>query len=158
PGRGQGDRQPSRWVAPRPWGTTHRDRRPHNRPPTRPRPRRRPPRTSGCWFAACSPVSCCPSTVQPTFTSNEPQRRRQVRHARVRSRRTVAPCRHMDMGDYWSSVLLIAALLLLNAVFAGSEIALISLREGQLRQLERRGGRTARTLVRLARVPNRLPA
>lgn len=62
------------------------------------------------------------------------------------------------MGDYWSSVLLIAALLLLNAVFAGSEIALISLREGQLRQLERRGGRTARTLVRLARDPNRFLA
>lgn len=41
---------------------------------------------------------------------------------------------------------------------AGSEIALISLREGQLRQLERRGGAGARTLVRLARDPNRFLA
>ncbi|MFD0855294.1 CNNM domain-containing protein, partial [Actinomadura adrarensis] len=44
------------------------------------------------------------------------------------------------MGDYWLTVALVAVLILLNAVFAGSEIALISLREGQLRQLDRRGG------------------
>ena len=59
------------------------------------------------------------------------------------------------MGTYWFDIALIAVLMLLNAVFAGSEIALISLREGQLRQLERRGGRRAHTLVRLARDPNR---
>ncbi|MGV0837125.1 hemolysin family protein [Mycolicibacterium thermoresistibile] len=53
---------------------------------------------------------------------------------------------------------MITALLLINAVFAGSEIALISLREGQLRQLERRGGRTATILVGLARDPNRFLA
>ncbi|MFC5745771.1 hemolysin family protein [Actinomadura rugatobispora] len=62
------------------------------------------------------------------------------------------------MGDYWLTVALVALLILLNAVFAGSEIALISLREGQLRQLERRGGAGARTLVRLARDPNRFLA
>lgn len=59
------------------------------------------------------------------------------------------------MSGYWLDVALIAVLVMVNAVFAGSEIALISLREGQLRVLERRGTRRDRTLVRLARDPNR---
>lgn len=50
---------------------------------------------------------------------------------------------------------LITVLLLLNGLFAGSEIALVSLREGQLRALERTAGRRERALVRLARDPNR---
>ncbi|MCH9735336.1 MAG: hemolysin family protein [Actinomycetia bacterium] len=62
------------------------------------------------------------------------------------------------MGVYLFDIALISALVLVNAVFSGSEIALISLREGQLRQLERRGGRGARTLVALARDPNRFLA
>jgi putative hemolysin len=53
---------------------------------------------------------------------------------------------------------LVAVLVLLNAVFAGSEMALISLREGQLRSLERDRRPSARTLVRLARDPNRFLA
>ncbi|MCY7288639.1 MAG: hemolysin family protein [Cryobacterium sp.] len=53
---------------------------------------------------------------------------------------------------------LIGFLILLNAVFAGSEMALISLRPGQLKQLEREGGRRAMRLVRLARDPNRFLA
>jgi CBS domain containing-hemolysin-like protein len=59
------------------------------------------------------------------------------------------------MGQYWVDVALIAMLMLVNGAFAGSEIALISLREGQLRALERRATRRDRTLVRLARDPNR---
>lgn len=62
------------------------------------------------------------------------------------------------MDGYLLNIALIGALVLLNALFAGSEIALISLREGQLKQLERRGGAGARTLVRLARDPNRFLA
>lgn len=62
------------------------------------------------------------------------------------------------MGDYWVNIALVAVLILLNAVFAGSEIALISLREGQVRRLDRRGGAAARRLVRLAREPNRFLA
>ncbi|TDC45585.1 HlyC/CorC family transporter [Actinomadura sp. KC345] len=62
------------------------------------------------------------------------------------------------MGDYWLNIALVAVLVLLNAVFAGSEIALISLREGQVRRLDRRGGAAARKLVRLARDPNRFLA
>lgn len=59
------------------------------------------------------------------------------------------------MGGYWFDVALIGVLMLINGVFAGSEIALISLREGQLRALDRRGKRRDRTVVRLARDPNR---
>lgn len=59
------------------------------------------------------------------------------------------------MGRYAFDIGLIAVLLLLNGLFAGSELALVSLREGQLRALERSGGRRQRALVRLARDPNR---
>ncbi len=59
------------------------------------------------------------------------------------------------MTGYWLDVALIGLLLLLNAAFAGSEMALISLREGQLKKLEREGGARAERLVRLARDPNR---
>ena len=59
------------------------------------------------------------------------------------------------MNRYWFDIGLIAVLLLLNGLFAGSELALVSLREGQLRALERSGARRERALVRLARDPNR---
>jgi putative hemolysin len=59
------------------------------------------------------------------------------------------------VSSYWFDIGLIAVLLLLNGVFAGSEIALISMREGQLRTLERSDGRRERALVTLAREPNR---
>lgn len=59
------------------------------------------------------------------------------------------------MQRYWFDIGLIFVLLLINGLFAGSEIALISIREGQLRTLERNGGRRERALVRLARDPNR---
>ncbi|MGA8113122.1 MAG: hemolysin family protein [Actinocatenispora sp.] len=58
------------------------------------------------------------------------------------------------MDVYWLRIALVLLLVLINAVFAGSEMALVSLREGQIRRLERtsRGGRV---LARLARDPNR---
>ncbi|GLZ35512.1 membrane protein [Lentzea sp. NBRC 105346] len=59
------------------------------------------------------------------------------------------------MEGYGFNLALVGVLILLNAVFAGSEMALISLREGQIRQLEREG---KRTLVRLTRDPNRFLA
>ncbi|HYQ65272.1 hemolysin family protein [Actinophytocola sp.] len=62
------------------------------------------------------------------------------------------------MSGYWWNIVLVGVLVVLNALFAGSEIALISLREGQLRSLERRGTAACRTLVRLARDPNRFLA
>ena len=62
------------------------------------------------------------------------------------------------MSGYWFDAALIGLLVVLNAFFAGSEMALISLREGQLKALERHGGRRAMRLVRLARDPNRFLA
>jgi putative hemolysin len=52
---------------------------------------------------------------------------------------------------------LVAFLVLLNALFAGSELALVSLREGQLRRLEA-GSAAGKVLARLARDPNRFMA
>src|SRR4051794_32052943 len=52
---------------------------------------------------------------------------------------------------------LVGALILLNAAFAGSELALVSLREGQIEGLEQRG-RAGRRVAALARDPNRFLA
>jgi putative hemolysin len=54
-------------------------------------------------------------------------------------------------------LLLVAGLVTLNAVLAGSEIALISLREAQITRLERKG-RAGQVVARLARDPNRFLA
>jgi putative hemolysin len=62
------------------------------------------------------------------------------------------------MDGYGFNLALVFVLVLVNALFAGSEMALVSLREGQLRTLEREQGSGARTLVRLARDPNRFLA
>ncbi|TDB94660.1 DUF21 domain-containing protein, partial [Micromonospora fluostatini] len=61
------------------------------------------------------------------------------------------------MGGYGVQVTLVFVLVLVNAVFAGSEMALVSLRESQLQRLERRS-RAGRVLARLARDPNRFLA
>ncbi|HEY7719850.1 MAG TPA: hemolysin family protein, partial [Pedococcus sp.] len=62
------------------------------------------------------------------------------------------------MSGLWLDVALVGLLVVLNALFAGSEMALVSLREGQLRQLERDGGLREQRLARLARDPNRFLA
>lgn len=61
------------------------------------------------------------------------------------------------VDGYWLQVALVLVLVLLNAVFAGSEMALVSLRESQIRRLERTS-RSGRVLARLARDPNRFLA
>lgn len=61
------------------------------------------------------------------------------------------------MGGYGVQVTLVLVLLLVNAVFAGSEMALVSLRESQLHRLER-ASRAGAVLARLARDPNRFLA
>jgi len=71
------------------------------------------------------------------------------------STRVIAKAGSTTMGGYWFELLLIGTLILLNGALSGSEVALISLREGQLRRLERQGTARARKLVRLARDPNR---
>jgi len=57
------------------------------------------------------------------------------------------------MNEIWLQIALVLVLIVMNALFAGSEIALVSLREGQIKRLEE-GGRRQRTLARLARDPN----
>jgi putative hemolysin len=57
------------------------------------------------------------------------------------------------MQTPWVEIGLVLLLVVVNAAFAGSEVALISLREGQLRRLEREGG-TGRLVAQLARDPN----
>jgi len=57
------------------------------------------------------------------------------------------------MQGPWAEIGLVLLLVVINAAFAGSEVALISLREGQLRRLEQEGGR-GRLVAELARDPN----
>src|SRR6266540_514080 len=57
------------------------------------------------------------------------------------------------MNGVWPQVALVVVLVLVNAAFAGSEVALITLREGQLQRLDQQGGR-GRLVARLARDPN----
>jgi CBS domain containing-hemolysin-like protein len=61
------------------------------------------------------------------------------------------------MGSHGWQLFLIVGLVLVNAAFSGSEMALVSLRDGQLQRLARvsAGGRV---LARLARDPNRFLA
>lgn len=61
------------------------------------------------------------------------------------------------VGGYGVQVTLVLVLVLVNAVFAGSEMALVSLRESQLQRLER-ASRGGRVLAKLARDPNRFLA
>jgi putative hemolysin len=61
------------------------------------------------------------------------------------------------MGDVWPQLVLVAMLVLVNAAFAGTELALVSLRESQLQRLEEDSA-TGAVLARLARQPNQFLA
>jgi putative hemolysin len=61
------------------------------------------------------------------------------------------------MSGAWIQLALVVVLIVANAIFAGSEMALVSLREGQLRRLERLNDR-GRRVAALARDPNRFLA
>lgn len=61
------------------------------------------------------------------------------------------------MDAIWIQLALVGGLVLLNAGLAGSEIALISLREAQLNRLGEKG-RAGHTLAKLAKDPNRFLA
>ncbi len=58
----------------------------------------------------------------------------------------------------WSEVLIILALILLNGVFAGAEIAVLSLRKTRLSELVEEGSRSARAVVSLREHPERFLA
>jgi putative hemolysin len=57
-------------------------------------------------------------------------------------------------GDTLLNFLIAVLFVLIGGLFAGTEMALVSLRESQIRQIERRGSRGARA-AELARNPNR---
>ncbi len=61
------------------------------------------------------------------------------------------------MGSIWFQVVLVGFLIVLNACFAGAEMALVTLREGQLQRLEEGSPRGA-LVARLARDPGRFLA
>jgi magnesium and cobalt exporter, CNNM family len=61
------------------------------------------------------------------------------------------------VSDVWLDIVLVAVFVLVGGVFAGAEIALVSLREGQVRVLSERG-RRGRALARLLGDPNRFLA
>jgi putative hemolysin len=58
------------------------------------------------------------------------------------------------LGTYGAQLLLVLLLILVNGALSGSEMALISLREGQVRRLEAKS-KGGRVLARLLRDPNR---
>ena len=62
----------------------------------------------------------------------------------------------MDQGT-WLNIALVIVFVLIGGVFAATELALVSLREGQIDRMGREGGGAART-ARLARDPNRFLA
>ncbi len=61
------------------------------------------------------------------------------------------------MSEVIPQLVLVLVLVVVNAAFAGTELALVSLREGQLQRLER-DSRTGAVLAGLAREPNRFLA
>ncbi len=61
------------------------------------------------------------------------------------------------MSDVWPQLLLVGILVVINAAFAGTELALVALRESQLQRLEERSA-TGVVLARLARQPNQFLA
>ncbi|MGB5756561.1 MAG: CNNM domain-containing protein, partial [Acidimicrobiales bacterium] len=60
----------------------------------------------------------------------------------------------MSGADWLLDLLVISTLIAINAVLAGSEMAIVSLREGQLRRMSAEGG-TGAKVANLARNPNR---
>ncbi len=61
------------------------------------------------------------------------------------------------MSELWFQLGLVFVLVLINAAFAGTELAMVSLREGQLQRLEKQSG-TGAVLAGLARQPNQFLA
>ncbi len=62
------------------------------------------------------------------------------------------------MSDVWLNIVMVFAFVLLGGVFAGSEIALVSLRESQVRAMAETGGRRGLAVQRLLSDPNRFLA
>ena len=62
------------------------------------------------------------------------------------------------MSDVWLSIVMVVAFVLIGGVFSGAEIALVSLRESQVRGMAESGGRRGKAVQRLLSDPNRFLA
>jgi len=69
-------------------------------------------------------------------------------------RRCLAEVRDQDVNQVGWSIVIVLVVVLVGGFFAGAEMALVSLREGQLRRLAKRGRRGQRA-AKLAQDPNR---
>ena len=62
------------------------------------------------------------------------------------------------MSDVWLNIIMVVAFVLIGGAFSGAEIALVSLRESQVRALAETGGRRGQALNKLVSEPNRFLA
>jgi putative hemolysin len=62
------------------------------------------------------------------------------------------------VSDVWLNIVMVIAFVLIGGAFSGAEIALVSLRESQVRSLAESGGRRGKALSRLLGEPNRFLA
>ena len=62
------------------------------------------------------------------------------------------------MSDVWLNIVMVVAFVLIGGAFSGAEIALVSLRESQVRALADSGGRRGQAVQRLLSDPNRFLA
>jgi putative hemolysin len=62
------------------------------------------------------------------------------------------------VSDVWLNILMVVAFVLIGGAFSGAEIALVSLRESQVRALAESGGRRGQAVQRLLSDPNRFLA
>ncbi|RZU33117.1 hemolysin family protein [Blastococcus saxobsidens] len=62
------------------------------------------------------------------------------------------------MSDVWLNIVMVIAFVLVGGVFAGAEIALVSLRESQVRAMGEQGGRRGLAVQKLLKDPNQFLA
>src|SRR3712207_3637995 len=62
------------------------------------------------------------------------------------------------VSDVWLSIVMVVAFILIGGAFSGSEIALVSLRESQVRAMGDQGGRRGKAVQKLLSDPNRFLA
>jgi putative hemolysin len=62
------------------------------------------------------------------------------------------------VSDVWLNIVMVVAFVLIGGAFSGAEIALVSLRESQVRTLAESGGRRGKAVQRLLSDPNRFLA
>ncbi|MGY2085844.1 hemolysin family protein [Blastococcus sp. SYSU DS0539] len=62
------------------------------------------------------------------------------------------------MSDVWLNIVMVVAFIMIGGVFAGAEIALVSLRESQVRAMAEQGGRRGQAVQKLLKDPNQFLA